>query len=214
MAQLTPIRNQERDFLITPKNSVFTFIDYQPEQFHGVSSKSRDELMLNVVGLAKMAKDFEVPAILSTVGVELGVNLGTVPELTRALGETEEIDRTTLNAWEDPDFRKAVEQTGRRKIIIAGLWTEVCVAFPALDLLRDDYEVYPVVDAIGGITPETHQTAIERMVQAGAQPITTMALACELQRDWARGNGDTLRGIFGWYFRNWSQIHRPEHRMQ
>jgi len=96
---------------------------------------------------------------------------------------------------------EAVRETGKKKIIMSGLWTEVCVAFPTLDALKDGYEVYPVIDAIGGVTPETHQTAVDRMIQAGARPITTLALACELQRDWSRGNGDTLRDIFHWYFR-------------
>ncbi|MGZ3712591.1 MAG: hydrolase [Bdellovibrionota bacterium] len=201
MAQSTPIRNQVKDRLLTPKNSVFVFIDYQPEQFRGVTSRSKEELLLNIQTLAKAARDFAVPAIVTTVGVAMGINEGSIPELREGLPEVDEIDRTTLNAWEDEDFLAAVKASGRKKIIMSGLWTEVCVAFPTIDALSAGYEVYPVVDAIGGITKETHDTAIARMIQAGAHPVTALALACELQRDWARGNGNTLRNIVQWYFR-------------
>jgi nicotinamidase-related amidase len=200
MAQTSPIRNPEKDFLLTPENAVFAFIDYQPEQFYGVHSKDRDDLMMNVVTLANIAHDYSVPTVLSTVGVRAGVNQATVPELREALSGVEEIDRSTLNAWEDEDFVAAVKKTGRKKIIMAGLWTEVCVAFPTLDALDNGYDVYPVVDAIGGVTKETHEAAIQRMVQSGAQPITTLALACELQRDWARNEGKVLRHILQVYF--------------
>lgn len=98
----------------------------------------------------------------------------------------EEIDRTTLNSWEDPDFRSAVEVTGRTKVIMTGLWTEVCVAFPTLDMLREGYEVYPVSDAIGGISHDAHERAMQRMIQAGARPVTAISLVAELQRDWGR----------------------------
>jgi nicotinamidase-related amidase len=200
MAQSSPIRNPEKDFLLTPANSVFAFIDYQPEQFYGVHSKDRDDLMMNIVTLAKIAHDFDMPTVLSTVGVRAGVNQATVPELREALLDVREIDRSTLNAWEDEDFVAAVKQTGRKKLVIAGLWTEVCVAFPTLDALESGYDVYPVIDAIGGITKETHEAAIQRMIQSGAQPITTLALACELQRDWARNQGKVLRNLLQGYF--------------
>lgn len=204
--QQTPIRNPLRDQLLAPENCVFTFIDYQPEQFLGVHSKDRDELLMNAVTLGRIAHDFAVPVVLSTVGVQMGVNQATSPELREVLGDVHEIDRTTLNAWEDRDFVSAVKKTGRKKIVMSGLWTEVCVAFPTLDALQDDYEVYIVVDAIGGVTQEAHEAALQRMIQAGAQPITTLALACELQRDWARNQGDTLRGIMRGYFQNRSKI--------
>lgn len=207
MTQHTPIRDPKTDELLTPQNSCFAFIDYQPEQFHGVGSKEKNALILNVIALGKIASAFDVPTVLTTVGVTMGVNSGTNVELKETLPGVEEIDRTSLNAWEDPDFRNAIKQTGRRKIIMAGLWTEVCVAYPTLDAIKDGFEVYPVIDAIGGVTEETHQTAVSRMVQAGAKPITTLALACELQRDWARGNGDTLRGIMRWYFGEMRERH-------
>jgi nicotinamidase-related amidase len=111
-----------------------------------------------------------------------------VPELAELLEDNPPIDRTTTNAWEDTEFRAAVRATGRRKLIVCALWTEICMAFPTLDALREGYEVYPVVDAIGGTSEEAHRAGVERVVQAGAQPITWVPLAVELQRDWARTN--------------------------
>jgi nicotinamidase-related amidase len=116
----------------------------------------------------------------------------------------EEIDRTGVNAWEDEDFRKAVQGTGRRKVVIAALWTEVCLAFPTLDMLAEGYEVYPVADAVGGISPTAHERAFDRMIQAGAKPITAISFGCEIMRNWARGDSDNLRLVMRWYF--------PEHR--
>ncbi len=193
-------RNPRKDHLLTPENSLFVFIDYQPEQFRGVTSRPEQELKLNIATLAKAARAYDVPTILTTVGVEMGVNTGSIPELRDAFPELEEIDRTTLNSWEDEKFLAAVQESGRKKIIMSGLWTEVCVAFPTLDALRDGYEVYVVADAIGGVSYDSHQYAMQRMVQAGAQPVTALAVACELQRDWARGLGQPLRSIVQWYF--------------
>lgn len=200
MTQGSPLRNPEKDDLLTPQNSVIAFIDYQPEQFSGVGSRPYHELLMNVVTLGKIARDFKLPTVLTTVGVQLGVNQGTAVELKSVLPYVEEIDRTTLNSWEDPQFLDAIQSTGKKKIIMAGLWTEVCVAFPTLDAINEGYEVYPVIDAIGGVTTEAHESAVQRMIQAGARPITTLQLACELQRDWARGHGNTLRTIMRGYF--------------
>jgi len=126
-----------------------------------------------------------LPIVLSTVNVANGQG-PTVPELKEVLADSSEIDRTQINAWEDVEFRQAVEATGRRKLIMTALWTEVCLTFPSLDALGEGYEVYPVVDAVGGTSLEAHRAGIERIVQAGAQPISWVSLACELQRDWAR----------------------------
>src|SRR5262245_51028253 len=125
---------------------------------------------------------------------------GTNPELREALPGVPEIDRTTMNAWEDPDFRAAVERTARKKLILAGLWTEVCVALPALDALKAGYQVYVVSDAIGGVSRTAHESAMQRMTQAGAVPISVLALACELQRDWGRPEADRLRAVMREYF--------------
>ncbi|MFC7344206.1 isochorismatase family protein [Saccharopolyspora griseoalba] len=198
MAGETPIRSN--DHLLTPDDCALVLIDYQPEQVGTVGSISQDELMLNVTAVARAARAYQLPVVLTTVGVELGANSGTIGELREALPPTEEIDRTTLNSWEDPDFRAAVEATGRRKIIMTGLWTEVCVAFPTLDMLRENYEVYPVADAIGGISTAAHDSAMQRMLSAGAQPVNAISLVAELQRDWGRAGADNLRSILRWYF--------------
>ena len=180
------IRDQVGDHLITPKNSALVLIDYQPSQIAAVRSMDRDLLLKNMVSTLKLARLFGLPIVHSTVNVKTGRGKPTLPELAELLGDYAPIDRTTLNAWEDASFLSAVRATGRRKLILCALWTEICMAFPALDALREGYEVYPVVDAIGGTSVEAHRSGMERVVQAGAQPVTWVALACELQRDWAR----------------------------
>ena len=199
MSDVTPIRDPQADWLLTPQNAVIAFIDYQPEQYAGVHSMPHDELVANVALLGRVATAFELPIVLSTVYVKHGMS-GTNAELREALPGVPEIDRTTMNSWEDPDFRTSVQKTGRRKLILAGLWTEVCVAFPALDALREGYEVYVVADAIGGVSRVSHDSAMERMVRAGAVPITVLGLACELQRDWGRPEANRLRAILREYF--------------
>ena len=180
------IRDQVGDRLITPKNSALVLIDYQPSQIAAVRSMDPDLLLKNMVSTLKLARLFGLPIVHSTVNVKTGRGKPTLPELAELLGDYAPIDRTTLNAWEDASFLSAVRATGRRKLILCALWTEICMAFPALDALREGYEVYPVVDAIGGTSVEAHRSGMERVVQAGAQPVTWVALACELQRDWAR----------------------------
>jgi len=180
------IRDQVGDHLITPKNSALVLIDYQPSQIAAVRSMDPDLLLKNMVSTVKLARLFGLPIVHSTVNVKTGRGKPTLPELAELLGDYPPIDRTTLNAWEDASFLSAVRATGRRKLILCALWTEICMAFPALDALREGYEVYPVVDAIGGTSVEAHRSGMERVVQAGAQPVTWVALACELQRDWAR----------------------------
>jgi len=194
MSDVTPIRDPATDALLTPQNAVLALIDYQPEQYAGVGSMPHDELVANVTLLGHVATAFQLPVVLSTVYVKHGMT-ATNPELRTALPGVPEIDRTTMNSWEDPEFRAAVERTGRRKLVIAGLWTEVCVAFPTLDALREGYEVYFVADAIGGVSRAAHEAAVQRMVQAGATPVSVLGLACELQRDWGRPGADRLRAI-------------------
>ena len=187
------IRDPLADHLITPQNSALIVIDYQQNQFRTVRSMDRDLLLENIVSTVKLAKLFGVPIVHSTVGVAAGRDESTVPEVAELLEDDPPIDRTAINSWEDADFVAAVRATGRRKLILCALWTEVCLAFPALDALREGYEVYPVVDAIAGTSLEAHRAGIERVVQAGAQPISWVSLACELQRDWARH--ETVPGI-------------------
>ena len=140
----------------------------------------------NIVSTVKIANTFRLPIVHSTVNVASGRGKPTIPELAELLQKNPPIDRTGLNAWEDVDFVKAVRATGRRKLIFCALWTEICMAFPALDALREGYAVYPVVDAIGGTSEEAHRAGLRRVVQAGGKPISWVSLACELQRDWGR----------------------------
>ena len=207
MAQQTPVRDPEKDPLLTPQNSVFAFIDYQPEQYAGVRSVEHAELLAHVTMLGRIATSFRLPVVLSTVYVKHGMS-GTNVELREALPGVPEIDRTTMNSWEDPEFRAAVERTGRKRLIVAGLWTEVCVAFPVLDALREGYKVYFVEDAIGGVSRVAHEAAVRRMVQAGAAPITVLGLACELQRDWGRAEAERLRAIMREYFSKLKELKR------
>ena len=180
------MRDPRTDALLTPANSALVVIDYQPSQIETVRSIDSKLLVRNIVTVARLANTYGLPIVLSTVNVVANGLPPTIPELKEVLSDNVEIDRTQINAWEDVEFRQAVQATGRKKLIMTALWTEVCLAFPSLDALREGYEVYPVVDSVGGTSPEAHQAGLERIVQAGAQPISWVSLACELQRDWAR----------------------------
>jgi nicotinamidase-related amidase len=181
-----PARDPITDRLLTPENCALLVVDYQPSQIQTVSSIDHDLLIQNIVSVARLAKTYGLPIVLSTVNVAANGQPPTIPELREVLSDLPEIDRTQINSWEDVDFRRAVEATGRKKLVMTALWTEVCLTFPALDALREGYEVFPVVDAVGGTSLEAHRTGLERIVQAGAQPVGWVSLACELQRDWAR----------------------------
>ena len=181
-----PVRDPIADHLITPQNSALVLIDYQPSQLAGVRSMDRDLLVMNAVSTVKIIKAFDVPVVHSTVNVATGRGQPTLPELADLLTDDKPLDRTTINSWEDTEFVQAVRATGRRKLIFCALWTEMCMAFAALDALREGYEVYPVVDAIGGTSPEAHRAGLDRVMQAGGQPISWVSLAGELLRDWAR----------------------------
>ena len=181
-----PIRDQIADHLLTPKNSALIIIDYQPTQVNSVHSMDQQTLVQNIVRVARIASTFKLPIILSTVNVKSGRNQPTIPELRNALPGVPEIDRTSMNSWEDVEFKAAVRALNRRKLIMTALWTEVCLTFPALDALREGFEVYPVVDAVGGTSKEAHKAGLQRAIQAGAKPMSWVQLDCELQRDWAR----------------------------
>ena len=182
-----PVRDQVNDHLLTPKNAAMVFIDYQPAQISAVSSMDLQLLVDNVVRVAKIGKAFDLPIVLSTVNAK-GGQKPTVPPLREVLSREKELDRTTINAWEDKEFLEAVEATGRKKLIMCALWTEACLIFPSLDALRDGYDVYPVVDAVGGTSIEAHQYALQRIAQAGGKFESWAQLICELQRDWGRAN--------------------------
>jgi nicotinamidase-related amidase len=179
-------RDPERDHLLTPSNAAVLIIDFQPVQVSSIASRPKRELVANITALARIAKLYGLPVVLSTVNVNTGRNQPTIHQLTEVLKEVTPIDRTSINAWEDEDFHRAVVATGRRKLIMAALWTEVCLVHPALDALHEGFEVYPVVDCVGGTSPEAHAAGLERLVQAGARPSSWVQLICELQRDWSR----------------------------
>ncbi|MFB7949209.1 hydrolase [Kitasatospora phosalacinea] len=171
--------------LLTPENAVVLFVDHQPQMFFGTGSGDRTSIVNSTIGLAKTARAFDVPVVLSTVAAE-SFSGPILPQLADVFPEQEVIDRSTMNAWEDPAFVAAVKATGRGKIILAGLWTEVCLVLPALSALGQGYEVYVVADASGGVSPAAHEHALQRMVAAGAVPVTWVQVLLELQRDWAR----------------------------
>jgi nicotinamidase-related amidase len=187
-----PVRDPLADHLLTPQNAALLLIDYQPAQLAAVRSMDRDLLVNNAVSALRTIKTFGIPVVHSTVNVASGQG-PTLPELAGLLTDDKPLDRTTVNSWEDTEFVQAVHATGRRKLIICALWTEICMAFTALDALREGYEVYPVIDAIGGTSPEARRAGLDRVIQAGGQPISWVSLAVELQRDWARQ--DTVQAI-------------------
>jgi nicotinamidase-related amidase len=175
-------------------------IDYQKEMFENVTSEtSADEIELNVRFLIRTAKAFGIPIVLSTVGVTMGVNGPTRQGILDELPGVEAIDRSSMDAWEDEGFRAAVAKTGKKRIIFGALYTEICLAFPIVDAMRDGYETMFVVDAVGGMSQLAHRTAIERLTAAGSVPNTTLALVTELFRDWKSPLADKAREVIKWY---------------
>jgi len=175
-------RDPKTDHLLTSENSALVLIDYQPGLIDGTFSIDQKTLVNNVIALAKTGALFELPTVLSTIAVDAGFQQPTITELQSVLPYITPVDRRAVNAWEQPEFRAAVEATGRKKIIMAGLWTEVCLAFPALDMLRDGYEIYAVSDASGGTSVDAHERGMQRVIQAGAVPVTWEAVMAELGR--------------------------------
>ncbi|MFJ5724817.1 hydrolase [Streptomyces sp. NPDC093149] len=171
--------------LLTPDNCAVLFVDHQPQMFFGTGSGDRTAIINSTVGLAKAARVFDVPVVLSTVAAE-SFSGPILPQLAGVFPEQKIIDRTSMNAWEDEAFVEAVKATGRKKLVIAGLWTEVCVVLPTLSAIAQGYEVYVVTDASGGVSPQAHEHAVQRMIQGGAIPVTWVQVLLELQRDWAR----------------------------
>lgn len=180
------IRNPYTDDLLTPENSAFILIDYQPIQVSSIRSMPRDELVFNIVSTAKAAVNFNLPIVHSTVNVATGRNKPPIQELQDVLGHLPTYDRTSINSWEDTEFKQAVKAMGRRKLIMTALWTEACLTFPALDAIQEGYEVYVPVDAVGGTSAAAHEAALRRVEQAGAKLISRVQMYCELQRDWSR----------------------------
>lgn len=160
------------------------FIDYQPEMFKSIRSSDPKIIELNACTLARAASNFDIPIILSTVGVEMGVNRPTIDSLLKEIHHADPIDRSSMNAWEDEHFVKAVKATGKKRLIFCGLWTEICLTFPVIDAICEDYEVAFIADAVGGMSKLEHDIAVSRLIQAGAVPNSTSAMICEWFRDW------------------------------
>ena len=185
----------------TADDCALVLIDYQNEMFEVIRSETSAEMVeLHVRLLAKTAKAFGMPIVLSTVGVGFGFNGPTLPGVLAELEGIDVIDRTSMNAFEDTAFRAAVEATGRKRLIIAGLHTEICLTFASVQALKDGYEVLYVTDAVGGRSEVAHRTAIERLAHAGAVPTTALAVVTELFRDWAGPLAGGAQDVIYWYF--------------
>ncbi|WP_025322600.1 hydrolase [Deferrisoma camini] len=181
--------------LITPETSVVVFIDHQPQMLFGVANIERQQLVNNVVLLAKAAKEFGVPTVLTAVETE-SFSGYVWPQLMDVLSDQQPIERSSMNSWDTPAFRQAIETSGRRNVVVSGLWTEVCVTWPTLNMLDAGYNVYIVEDACGATSSAAHDAALRRSVQAGAVPMTTIATVLEFQRDWAnRDHYDALMDL-------------------
>jgi nicotinamidase-related amidase len=187
-------------------------IDYQKHVLEMVFEQDRRVIELNACYLAKAALAFKIPVILSTVGVEMGVNKPTIQSLKAVLPKVKEIDRSSMDAWEDPAFLKAVKATGRKKLVMAGIVTGVCLAFPAVHALADGYEVTFIEDAVGDATKELHRTAVLRLAHAGAVPNTTFAMICEWFHDWKSPLAGSARELLVPYLEQWAALKRdPEY---
>src|SRR6266436_2655698 len=185
----------------THEDCALVLIDYQKEMFEVIRSETDADLVeLNVRLLAKTAKALDMPIVLSTVGVELGFNGPTLPSILEELDGIEPIDRTSMNAFEDDAFRQAVEATGRKRLIVGALHTEICLAFATTQALKDGYDVLYVADAVGGRSQVAHRTSIERLAHAGAVPTTALAVTTELFRDWASPLAGPAGEVIYWYF--------------
>lgn len=193
MTSFPSIRDPRTDHLLTPENAALVIIDFQPVQVASIQSMEKRTLVANITAVARTAALFGLPTVLSTVNVATGRNQPIIHQLAEVFPDIVPIDRTAINAWEDRDFVAAVRATGRKKLILAALWTEVCLVHPALDALAEGFEVYPVVDAVGGTSLHAHQAGLLRLIQAGARPTSWVQLICELQRDWNRT--DTVPGF-------------------
>jgi nicotinamidase-related amidase len=180
--------------LLTPQNCALVLIDHQPQMTFGVANIDRQLLKNNVIGLAKAAKVFNVPTVLTSVETE-SFSGNIWPELLAVLPDNRIFERTSMNTWDDAAVKAELKKFGRKKLVLAALWTEVCLNFPALEAMADGYEVYFVEDASGGTSVAAHNMSVQRMIQAGAVPITWQQFLLEMQRDWARK--ETYAGTTG-----------------
>ena len=203
MAQATARQKRSEKGLLTPDNCVVTFIDLQPQMLFGVANFDRQGIINNNVALSKAARVFDVPVVLSTV--ETRSFSGNVwPQVQAVFPKQTPVERTSMNAWDDENFVAAIQKSGRKKIVLAGLWTETCVALPTIQAIHDGYEVYVVEDCCGDVSQLAHDNAMKRVVQAGAKPVTALSVLLEWQRDWAAKDTydavmDIVKAHFGAY---------------
>jgi nicotinamidase-related amidase len=189
--------------LLTPDNCVVALIDFQPQMLFGVSNFDRQGIINSVVALSKAARVFDLPVVLSTV--ESKSFSGNIwPQLQTLFPKQVPVERSSMNSWDDKNFVAAIEKTGRKKIVLAGLWTEVCVAFPTVQAIHDGYEVYVVEDCCGDVSQLAHDNAMKRVILAGAKPVTALNVMLEWQRDWAHTDTydavmDIVKNHFGAY---------------
>jgi len=189
--------------LLTPDNCVVTIIDLQPQMLFGVGNFDRQTIINNNVALCKAARVFDVPVVLSTVETK-GFSGNMWPQIQAVFPKQTPIERTSMNSWDDQNFVAAVQKSGRKKIVLSGLWTETCVALPTIQAIHDGYEVYVVEDCCGDVNQLAHDNAMKRVVQAGAKPVTALSVMLEWQRDWAHKDTydavmDIVKTHFGAY---------------
>ena len=195
MLQQTGRAKRSEKGLLTPDNCVVAIIDLQPQMLFGVSNFDRQSIINNNLVLAKAAKVFDLPVVLSTVETK-SFSGNMWPQIQAVFPKQEPIERTSMNSWDDPKFVAAIEKTGRKKIVLSGLWTETCVALPTIQAIHDNYEVYVVEDCCGDVSQLAHDNAMKRMIQAGAKPVTALSVLLEWQRDWAlKGTYDAVMDI-------------------
>lgn len=200
LAQGETINTSLSPTLLSAETSLILLLDYQEHVMEGIHSTDHDLIELNGRALARAGTAFKVPVILSTIGVKMRGDKPTLPSIRSELADEPEYDRSTMNSWEDAAVREAIAKTGRRRLIFAGLWTEVCLVYPVLHAQRDGFETYFVTDAIGGSSVMAHETAVHRMIQAGSQPITVNSMITEWIRDWATTpHMKGFQGYAEWY---------------
>jgi nicotinamidase-related amidase len=203
MSQAGSLSKRSEKGLLTPDNCVIAIIDLQPQMLFGVASHDRQSIINNNVALVKAAKVFGVPVVLSTVETK-SFSGNMWPQILAVFPNQTPIERSTMNSWDDKNFVAAIQGTGRRKIVLAGLWTETCVALPTVQAIHDNYEVYVVEDCCGDVSQLAHDNAMKRMIQAGAKPVTVLSVMLEWQRDWAERDTydavmDIVKNHFGAY---------------
>jgi len=202
MAQTQHMKRSEKG-LLTPDNCAVAFIDHQPQMLFGTSNFDRQSIINNTVALAKATRIFDVPVVLTTVETK-SFSGNMWPQLKAVFPGQEPIERSSMNSWDDPKFVNAIAKTGKKKIILAGLWTETCIALPTIQAIHDGYEIYVAEDCCGDVSQLNHDNAMRRVVQAGAKPVTALSTLLEWQRDWAQRDTydavmDVVKSHFGAY---------------